>query len=174
MVNAQPHVRLIRRALLAASRAFISSWPAAPVALLSGGAMMGAGYLVRTVGWGPASLATIPGGVLIFVAFRLARRRQPTTRDRTSESPAVSRVRTHLLKQPGLLEGLSLRSQFVILGLTMASGAVMVSAGFAWAAQSLISAAALAVVGGLFIAGAFHVAAAPRRRRNGHPNGVVM
>ena len=114
--------------------------------------MMGAGYLVRTVGWGPASLATIPGGVLIFVAFRLARRRQPTTRDGTSESPAVSGVRTHLLKQPGLLEGLSLRSQFVILGLTMASGAVMVSAGFAWAAQSLISAAALAVLGGLFIA----------------------
>ena len=174
MVNPQPHVRLIRSALLAASRAFISSWPAAPVALLSGGAMMAAGYLVRTVGWGPASLATIPGGVLIFVAFRLARRRQPTTRDRTSESPAVSGVRTHLLKQPGLLEGLSLRSQFVILGLTMASGAIMVSAGFAWAAQSLISAAALAVLGGLFIASAFHVAAAPRRRRYGHPNGVVM
>jgi hypothetical protein len=156
MINPQPHIRLIRSVSLAA-----------PVVLLSGGVMMAAGFLLATVGWGTASLATIPGGVLIFAAFRLASRRQPTTHDAILGPPAVSRARTatHLLGILGLPEGLPLISQFVILGLTMASGAVMVFAGYTWAAQSRMLAAALAVVGGLFISSAFTVAATPRRNR---------
>src|SRR5262249_47254440 len=139
----------------------------AAVALLSGGAMMAAGYLSRTVGWDAAGLATIPGGVLVFVAFRLVRRHQPTARDGTARNSAVFRVRaaTQMLGNLGLPEGLPLRSRFVILALTMASGAVMVVAGYACAAQSWMLAAALAVVGGLFISGAFTAAAPPPRHR---------
>lgn len=159
----------MRNALLAACRARISSWLAALLTLLSGGAMTAAGYLSRTLGWATAGLVMIPGGVLILVALRLAQRRQPTTQDGAAQSPAVSGMRaaTQLLGNLGLPEGLPLRSQFVILGLTMASGAVMVLAGYAWAAQSWIWAATLAAVGGLFISGAFARAAAPRRDRYG-------
>jgi hypothetical protein len=87
MISPQPHVSLTRSALLAASRAVIIPWSAVPFALLSGGVMMAAGYLLSTVGWGTAGLMTIPGGVLILVAFRLAGRRQPTRRDGTALRP---------------------------------------------------------------------------------------
>jgi hypothetical protein len=162
----------MRNALLAACRARISSWLAALLTLLSGGAMTAAGYLLRTLGWATAGLVMIPGGVLILVALRLAQRRQPTTRDGVAQTPAVSGIRaaTQLLANLSL----PLRSQFVILGLTMASGAVMVLAGYAWAAQSWIWAATLAAVGGLFISGAFARAAAPRRDRYGRrQDGVI-
>jgi hypothetical protein len=72
MTSPQPHVSVMRSALLAASRVFIIPWPAILVAVLSGGVMMAAGYLLKTVGLGTATLVTIPGGVLILVAFRLA------------------------------------------------------------------------------------------------------
>ena len=56
----------------------------------------------------------------------------------------------------------------------MASGAVMVFAGYTWAAQSWILAATLAVVGGLFISGAFALAAGTRRDRCGQcQDGVI-
>ena len=47
---------------------------AAALTLLSGGVMMLAGYLGHAESWTLAAFVTIPGGVLIFAAFALARK----------------------------------------------------------------------------------------------------
>lgn len=160
MTDLHARVRLIRSALLVSYRAVTGSWLAALVVVMAGGVMMAAGYLLRTVGLGAASLATIPGGVLIIVAFRLVRPRRPTTRRGTSGTPVVSGLRTttRLLRNMGLPDDLPHSSRFVMLTLTATSGAVMVLAGYTWAAQNWKSAAALAVIGGLLISGALIVA----------------
>jgi hypothetical protein len=139
MTDPHPHEDVAHSALRVASAAVQSTWRAAPLALASGGVMMAAGYFLSTVGWGTAGLAMIPGAVLIVVAFRVARRRQSTTRH-------------------GMSEGLSLRAQLVVFGLTLASGGTMVFAGYICAAHSWMLAAGLAVAGGLVISGAFTVA----------------
>jgi hypothetical protein len=151
------HQRPIRDGLINARRVSKGFWLAAPVALMSGGVMMAAGYLMRTHGSGTASLAMIPGGVLITVAFGLARRRRPTRGPGTMATPAPSGMRaaTNLLKNFGLPGDLSPESRFVVLSLTMAAGAVMVLGGYSGAVQRWTLAAALAMIGGLLISGAF-------------------
>jgi hypothetical protein len=151
------HQRPIRDGLINARRVSKGFWLAAPVALMSGGVMMTAGCVMRTHGSGTASLATIPGGVLIMVAFGLARRRRPARGPDTMATPALSGMRTatNLLKNFGLPGDLSPRSRFVALSLTMAAGAVMILGGYSGAEQRWTSAAALALIGGLLISGAF-------------------
>jgi hypothetical protein len=150
-------------------------WRAAPVALMSGGVMMAAGYLLRTVGSQTAGLTTVPGGMLIIVAFALVRRRQPTQPGSTLEAPAIPRARTalHVLRNFGLTDHLSLGSRFVVLTLTMAAGAVMVLAGYLLAAQAWPLAATLAVIGGLLISGAF-VAVARALNHGQRPGGLAV
>jgi hypothetical protein len=153
----RPHPRPIRDALISARSVIRGFWLAAPVALMSGAVMMAAGYVMRTHGSGIASLATIPGGVLIIVAFGLARRRRPTRGPGARATPALSgtRAATNLLKNFGLPDHLPPRSRFVAFSLTMASGAVMVLGGYSGAEQRWTLAAALAMIGGLLISGAF-------------------
>jgi hypothetical protein len=168
------HQRPIRDASISARRVIRGCWLAAPVALMSGGVMMAAGYLMRTHGSGTASLATIAGGVLIIVAFGLARRRRPTRAPGTMATPALSGMRaaTNLLKNFGLPGDLSPGSRFVALSLTMAAGAVMVLGGYSGAEQRWTLAAGLAVIGGLLISGAF-VTVAWGSVQDRRPNGVA-
>jgi hypothetical protein len=168
------HQRPIRGASISARRIIRGFWLAAPVAVMSGGVMMAAGYLMRAHGSGTASLATIPGGVLIIVAFGPARRRRPTRELGTTATPAPSGMRaaTNLLKNFGLPGDPSPGSRFVVLSLTMAAGAVMVLGGYSGAEQRWTLAAALTVIGGLLISAAF-VTVTWGSVQHRHPNGVA-
>jgi hypothetical protein len=152
-------------ALIGACHTISGFWPAATAALMSGGVMMAAGYLLRTAGSGTASLATIPGGVLIVAAFALARPYVPATRPGTGASLKL-RIATHLLKNFGLPDDLPLLRRVVALSLTTGAGAVMVFAGYVWAAQSWKLAVILAVTGGLLITAAFGTLGAGIRLEN--------
>lgn len=170
MTELRPRARRIRSALRANYSAVTGFWLAALVVLMAGGVMMTAGYLLRTASSGAASLATIPGGVLIIVAFRVTPRRRPTPRYSAAEVSPVSgwRTATQTLRNMGLPDDLFLWSRFIILVLTMTSGVVMVLAGYSWAAHNWKSAAAPAVIGGVLIAGAvITVAAGPHREQRG-------
>ena len=80
--------------------------------------------------------------------------------------------RMQLLKNFGLPGDLSPRSRFVALSLTMAAGAMMVLGGYSGAEQRWTSAAALALIGGLLISGAF-VTVVRGSVQDHRPNGVA-
>jgi hypothetical protein len=113
---------------------------AAALTLLSGVVMMSAGYIGQSESWATAGLITIPGGIVILVAFALARRA-----DRV-DGRAFASSDSHAALLPGAMSGILL------------SGGVMVFAGYAGAAWGWGPALALANLGGLMIGAAFALA----------------
>jgi hypothetical protein len=103
---------------------------AAGLTLLSGGLMVLAGYLGHTESWA-AVFITIPGGLVILAAFAVARR---------AEGAPVGGLRT---------------VRAGTMATTLASGGVMLLAGYAGAAWSWALAGVLAAVGGVLITIAF-------------------
>jgi hypothetical protein len=110
---------------------------AAAVTLLSGAVMTFAGYVGQTDCWRTAGFITIPGGVLILAALTLARRADG------SEGPVLT------------LGGVPHAGRIGVMALTLVSGAVMVSAGYAGSASGWGLTPLLATAGGLLIGGAF-------------------
>jgi putative Mn2+ efflux pump MntP len=105
---------------------------AVALTLLSGAAMMAAGYVGGTESWIAAGLIAVFGGLVIFAALALTRRADQT--DSRSRSHRGSRVLT--------------------AAATLLSGGVMVLAGYAASAWGWGLAALLATTGGLVIAAA--------------------
>ena len=102
---------------------------AAALTLLSGALMMAAGYVGATATWTAAAPITIPGGIVILGALALAGRAEG------AGGQPVARLAT--------------------MAVVLASGGVMVLAGYAAAEWCPALALALATLGGAVIAGAF-------------------
>jgi hypothetical protein len=111
--------------------------------LLSGAVMVLAGYIGQSESWATAGLISIPGGIVILVAFGLARRADRVDGRALASSGSSAEL------PPGAMSGILL------------SGGVMVFAGYAGAAWGWGPALALATLGGLVIGMAF---ARARRR----------
>ena len=128
MSQAARRERLLRLRLLAAA-----------LTLVSGGTMMAAGYLGDREGWLVAGLVTIPGGLIIFVAFALARKAEAETGDWdwNVSGPAMAVI--------------------------LLSGGVMVLAGYAFSAWWWGLAPFLATAGGVLIVLAFAIERHPSR-----------
>ena len=139
-----------------------TAWPAAAAAVSSGGAMMASGYLLRTSGSGAAGLMTIPGGVVIILAFRLACRRSSLG---TTNRSAHRSTTLRMLGSMGLPDDLPAGMRFVAVSLTLVSGAVMMLGGYSWG-HGWPFTAMFAVLGGSLITAALTIAiAAPRESK---------
>jgi hypothetical protein len=112
---------------------------AAALVLLSGAVMMLAGHLGNTESWTTAGFITVPGGVVILIAFALARRAE------RADGRRLAVAGGHRTGRAG------------VMATTLLSGGVMVLAGYAASAWGWGLAAALATLGGGLVAVAFAV-----------------
>ena len=112
---------------------------AAALTLISGGLMMFAGYVGHTESWAATSPFTVAGGIVIVAAFASARRAELA-----EGSPRSPR----LLRPP---------VRPTVIAAMLASGGLMVLAGYAGSAWSVVLIAPLALLGGLAVQFAFAI-----------------
>lgn len=138
--------------------------PAALTTLGSGGVMTVGGYLLDRFGWRVAGPSMLPAGILISIAFVLARRVTSAV-DTPARLGWCRVILILLIGLPSAGDNLSVLASVTVSVVTLLAGATMVVAGYALAAWNILLVPPLILAGGAVITVAFVVANRADRSR---------